>query len=252
MTPFAEPPATQYDLRFSLLGVPVRIHPFFWLVGLLLGLRGDLTHVKIEELLIWIAVLFVSILVHEFGHAAAVIFYRDRPWIILYGFGGLCCHHPSRHDPWRQIVISFAGPAAGFLLLGFVLSAIRAAEHQVGTVQLGLVPYPVFEPFESANLNFLIVQLIWINFFWGLINLLPIYPLDGGQIAREAFLLSDAGRGVERSLWLSVIAAAGVAVFGVVVLNEIFIALFFGYLAYNSWTILQRYRGFGGGFGGGF
>ena len=60
-----EPPRTPYDLNFSLLGIPVRIHPFFWLAGLLLGPRQG----GPPAILLWIAAVFLAILVHELGHA---------------------------------------------------------------------------------------------------------------------------------------------------------------------------------------
>ena len=63
---FAEPPPSQGDLRFRFFGFPARIHPFFWLVTVLLGARGDVSAV---DLLVWVVVVFVSILVHELGHA---------------------------------------------------------------------------------------------------------------------------------------------------------------------------------------
>ena len=51
--------------------------------------------------------------------------------------------------------------------------------------------------------------MLYVNIFWGLVNLLPVYPLDGGQIARELLELASPADGVRQSLWLSVIAAVG-------------------------------------------
>ena len=61
---FQPPPPTRYDLRFSIVGIPVSVHPLFWLITLLLAASGDLLLIPI-----WIFVVFVSILVHELGHA---------------------------------------------------------------------------------------------------------------------------------------------------------------------------------------
>jgi stage IV sporulation protein FB len=62
-----EPPPTQADLHFRLFGIPVRVHPFFWVATLFLGMAGKTADPV--NTLIWVAVVFVSILVHEFGHA---------------------------------------------------------------------------------------------------------------------------------------------------------------------------------------
>ena len=61
---FQSPPPTRYDLRFSIAGIPVSVHPVFWLIALLFGSSGDPLLIPI-----WILVVFVSILVHELGHA---------------------------------------------------------------------------------------------------------------------------------------------------------------------------------------
>ena len=58
---------TPYDLRFSLLGIPVRIHPLFWAVTAVLGFR--MNERNLPMVVVWVACVFVSILVHEYGHA---------------------------------------------------------------------------------------------------------------------------------------------------------------------------------------
>ena len=80
-----EPPESQYDLHFSLLGIPVRVHPYFWLVSVLMGWnQGDA-----KLALLWVAAVFVSILVHEMGHALVIRYYGWSPRVTLYSFGGL-------------------------------------------------------------------------------------------------------------------------------------------------------------------
>jgi membrane-associated protease RseP (regulator of RpoE activity) len=81
-----------------------------------------------------------------------------------------------------------------------------------------------------------------VNIIWGLINLLPIYPLDGGQIARELFTLGNPRKGIIQSLQLSTGAAALVAVYALSQ-REIFLCIMFGILAYGSYQTLGRYRG---------
>jgi Zn-dependent protease len=242
-----DPPPSQGDLHFSIFGIPVRVHPFFWLVALLMGLHGE---PKPLEILIWVAVVFVSILVHELGHALAALAHGFKPWITLYGMGGLASYRPTRHDPRTQILISFAGPAAGFFLIAVVLSLVHAIGHPVYFARaVGFPVWIFFDEFDNDNLNLLLKDLIFINVFWGLVNLLPVYPLDGGQISRELFIQSNPHDGARQSLWLSVFTAAGLAIFGLVKLDSIFMALLFGYLAYSSYAMLQHFSG-RGGFGG--
>jgi hypothetical protein len=96
---------------------------------------------------------------------------------------------------------------------------------------------------------FVIEGLLYVNIFWGLVNLLPVYPLDGGQICQQ-LLLVNGSRDAMLPLKISMITAGGVAIYALTKLDSGYIALFFGYLAYSSYATMQAYQG-RGGFGGG-
>ncbi len=238
-----EPQRTQGDLNFSLFGIPVRVHPFFWLVALLLGMSSP----DVRHLLSWVAALFVCILFHELGHATAMLAYGFRPWITLYGMGGLTSydqaqqHRTKGSGPLPQVLISAAGPAAGFLLAAVIVAGIILTGYRVGFELGGQLGVRILMGLVGSELltNFLF-QMLFINIIWGLVNLLPIYPLDGGRISREVFLLLNPHDGIRQSLILSIIAAVGIALLAVTV-RELFIVLLFGYLAYSSFAMLQMY-----------
>jgi stage IV sporulation protein FB len=260
-----EPPPTHGDLHFRIFGIPVRVHPFFWVVTLLLGLGGG-EEADPKTVLIWVAVVFVSILVHELGHAFTQRYYRGRPWITLYSFGGLASCDDCDRSPRSQIIISFAGPVAGFLLAGIVFAAVAFGGHRIGfTILRGkdfdplmhtlMEMYDInriflqpltffgvyFEPFHSELLNHTIAALLQVNILWGILNLLPIYPLDGGRVARELFTLRDPRYGITQSLQLS--AGVAVLVAAYALLNQrLFTAVMFGMFAYGNFQTLQAYR----------
>jgi Zn-dependent protease len=73
-----------------------------------------------------------------------------------------------------------------------------------------------------------------------LINLAPVYPLDGGSVTRNVLLQADPLDGVRKSLWISVIAGAAIALAGLVFFRSIFMALLFGLLAFQSYQSLQH------------
>ena len=104
-------------LRFSLFGVPVAIHWMFWVVTLILGLGGNrgATPLDFQRLLICVAVVLVSILVHEFGHAFAFRKFGGRPSVLLHSLGGLASSH-GHFTRKQHVIISAAGPAAGLAL----------------------------------------------------------------------------------------------------------------------------------------
>jgi stage IV sporulation protein FB len=252
-----EPPPTQGDLHFRVFGFPVRVHPFFWVIALLLMLGGG--PIDPLEALVWVAVVFVSVLVHELGHAFMQRRYGGHPWITLYGMGGLTSCNDYDRRPSSEIAVSLAGPMAGFVLAAVVMLIIRAVGHHAGVAVLpqradllalfeaGNIPVamplltPYFERFASLPMNYLVADLLWVNVLWGMVNLLPIYPLDGGQVARELLMFGNARRGIIMSLWLSVVAAGCMAAWGLSQ-QSYFIALLFGYLAYTNYQTIRAYE----------
>ncbi|MCE5266582.1 MAG: site-2 protease family protein [Planctomycetaceae bacterium] len=238
-----EPAPSQADLNFVLFGIPVRVHPYFWLVTLFLGYRlGDAISV-----LIWVAVVFVSVLVHEVGHALAMERYGFRPWIVLYGLGGLTCRdqrygfHSSRYESSGEILISLAGPAVGFGLAALLVLILMATGHRhaLDFVRLwGLMPTVTL---DNLRLQQVCNAFFYVSILWGLVNLLPVYPLDGGQVAREILLALNPRGGIRQSLWLSFFVAAGMAIYGITQWRSAYAAIFFGYLAYSSYQTLQIY-----------
>ena len=251
-----EPRPTPYDLHFDLFGIPVRVNPLFFLLPLFFTIAaGD-----IVITLIFAVIFFVSILIHELGHALAFGYYGMPSRIVLYMMGGLATPNTS---PWQvgsksnisagqQIMISAAGPFAGFLLAAIIALIAIAMGGEVQFGLFGIIPL-VFADLSSTSVSdnlyliLLIQYAIWINFYLNLINLLPVFPLDGGQIARQIFVINDPWHGVRNSLILSLVI--GGAVGGYMLFNgEFFIGFMFAMFAYNSWLSLQQYGN--GGFGG--
>jgi len=249
---FQPPPETRYDLRFTLVGIPVRVHPLFWVMTLLFGASsGDLLH-----LLIWVAAVFVSILVHELGHALAMRRFGLLSRVVLHLSGGLTIPESvSWGNTWanvslqsnQQILVSLAGPGAGFLLAALVMIGVVAAGGSIiNTALFGVIPFPTALVPRGGNVaNLIVTTLLWVNIFWGLINLVPVFPLDGGNIARQLLVKADPGDGVRKSLWISVIAGAVVAIAGLLLFGSIYMALLFGFLAFQSYQSLQGRTGIG-------
>jgi Zn-dependent protease len=186
-------------LRFSLFGFPVRIHVSFLLIAVLIGFSGP--EPNLERALVWLAVVLVSVLVHELGHAFAARSVGAEPTIDLYALGGLTAFAPPRPlGRWQAVGISIAGPFAGFLLGALVLSVASAfgVQHPSPFVGVGA---PLGDVVVGAS--------IWVNLYWGAVNLLPILPLDGGNVVRS--LLPGDGDTRER-------VAAGVSLAASVVL----------------------------------
>lgn len=244
---FQVPPPTRFDLNFSIAGIRVRVHPLFWVIAILLGSSST----NLFNILMWMFVVFVSILVHELGHAFAFRRFGQDSYIILHFAGGLTVPESSpfadsyynqvRLTPNQNIFISLAGPFAGFLLVPImVLLGMALGGKPTLNLLFGFIPIPfVIMPYNMGLLNTLFYAFVIINVFWGIVNLLPIFPLDGGNVARYTLIQTDPIDGLRKSLWLSVIVGALIAILGFVFLKSIYMAFLFGFLAFQSYQMLQ-------------
>jgi stage IV sporulation protein FB len=263
----AEPPRTPWDLDFSVLGFPVRIHPFFWLVGFLLGFSGGRD--AGIQLLLWFIAFFVSILIHELGHALMIRRFGRSAYIVLYAMGGLAIEgrpkdfgfgspwsfdsytdfQPRQRSPQEQILISAAGPGIQFVLLGVIIAAIYLTGGNVRPAFFGQLPYLIphlaGELGKNLNVLHLVALFLQINLYWPIINLLPVLPLDGGQIALQVLMQHDPWGGTQRALWLSVIAGGAMAVFALFIMQQVFTAMLFASLAASCYMTLQQMGGGG-------
>lgn len=207
-------------LSFRLFGFPVRVQWIFWVLCLILGMNYLQSGGPegIISALIVAAIVFGSILWHELGHAWA----RKKsgaPYseITLHGFGGLCSG-PGSFTRGQSIFIAAAGPAASLLLGGLTI---------------------LLSPFLVSNANeylkVFLFWMLWVNIGWAILNLLPIFPLDGGQI----FAGLAGPQNIKIVLWVGLILAAVLAVASFAVAKQLFMAILFGLLAYGNWQRLQ-------------
>jgi stage IV sporulation protein FB len=212
------PEPTAYDLRFRLLDVPVRVHPAFWLsTAFLAGQDADL-----REVLIWIGCVFASILVHEYGHALVSRVFRCSPSIVLYMMGGLCYSEDHRQTPWQRLAVLFGGPGAGLLLFALIWGGHQA----LGSPRLTPLGHDIF------------VRMVYINLYWSLINLLPIWPLDGGQIAGVLLAMFNRHRGMHWTHVVSLVTAGVLAIWSFQQ-QDMFRGIFFALFGVINFQVLQ-------------
>jgi Zn-dependent protease len=164
MTPTA--PAGGRGLRLSVLGFPVRIDLSFVLVMAFLGYGSGTTFGRI---VLWVVIGAVAVLAHELGHALVARTTGADPTIELHGFGGVTRFAPpAPMSRLRSLAVTLAGPAVGVV---------------VGVVLLLALPRDTFVPGSTGE--YVRDVAIFVNLGWGVLNLLPILPLDGGQALAE-------------------------------------------------------------------
>jgi Zn-dependent protease len=260
-------PPTRFDLNFRIGDIPVRVHPFFWLSTVVLGWNspGD-GRDKLIHLLIWVALVFISILIHELGHILMGRWFGNRGHIVLAGFCGLAVGSADLPRRGQRIAVSLAGPGAGFVFAALVAGISWLKYPDVTLFLLGGL-FGIRPALEAGIavppelLLFTIGDLLWINVFWGLVNLLPIWPLDGGQVCREICAHYRRRDGMRLGLYISLGTALGLGGMALIEFfrkqplrpffsfgDSLFPTLFFALLAIGNWQLLQVVNRFGPNF----
>jgi Zn-dependent protease len=156
--------------HFTIAGIPIRIEWSFWLIAVFLGYGARTGWLLVA----WVGIVLVSILVHELGHAVALRIYHQRPRVVLHAFGGLTYGSAAYRSRTQSIVVSAAGPLTALLLLGLPAYAYFQT-------------FDVFDQFFDHDKYVIVQDIAWVNIAWSIVNLLPILPLDGGNIAAALF-----------------------------------------------------------------
>jgi len=202
---------------FRLFGFPVVVEPWFWLVALILGASGSPA-----TLPAWVTAVFVSVLAHELGHALLGRAYGLSPAIRLHGFGGVTLWRShARISPLRSVLLSLAGPLAGF--------AFGAAAYALDRIFY----------FEGPFLGALFAMLVYISIAWGIFNLLPVLPLDGGNVMRSAIHGWTGRRDDTLPLQISISVGIAAAV-GALYYGSTITAMLMGLMTYENYQALQR------------
>lgn len=171
-------------LSFRVGPVPVRVDLTFFVVIAFLGWAGSRSA---AEIVAWTAIGFVSVLLHELGHAVAMRAFDREPEILLYGMGGLTTG--GAVSAGRSVIVSLAGPFTG-IAVGLLVLGVAGVPHDLNTLSHAVV-------FDA----------LWINLGWAAFNLLPILPLDGGNVLTGVLNLLTGGRGRRPANVVSLVAA---------------------------------------------
>ena len=213
-------------LRFTLFRIPVAIHWWFFLLTALMG--GALRNQNANDwryTILFMAAAFVSILLHELGHAFAGLKQgAPHALITLHGMGGTAAFPGSSLDRKQRILMTAAGPAVNLLL---ALGASAALYYfRSNDIEL------------QRDLAYFLPITAIINTFWFVFNLCPILPLDGGQILRD--LLGPA-----RIKLCCIISFISLGVFGALLLymtRSVFNLIILVLLGQYTWQLYKQVK----------
>lgn len=168
-------------------GIDVNVHPTFGLVFVWVLIEWGLSkHGGLVPFLLgclFVVLIFLSVLVHEFGHCAMAGQFNNRVLdITLWPFGGVARIEQMPSEPKSEILISLAGPAMTLAIVVVLLPPILLVAVLGGAS--ALVPDAGF--FDRITPLDLLIYLAATNGFLLIFNLLPAFPMDGGRVLRAA------------------------------------------------------------------
>lgn len=171
----------RWSIRIArVAGIDVKIHLTFFLLLAWIGFayyqQGG-TPAAVEGL-IFILLLFLSVLLHEFGHAFAARRYGVlTPDITLLPIGGVARLSRMPDEPRQELVIAIAGPAVNVVIAAVLFVVLGQMTDLSEVMRL-----------DDPRVG-MVAKLLSANVILVLFNLIPAFPMDGGRILRAALAL---------------------------------------------------------------
>lgn len=210
-------------LEFTIFKIPVRVEPSFWIVIGLLGILSSQNNPS--EMLVnaglFVFVAFISILIHELGHALMIKKYGLPTEIVLASFGGYATHPAGILTRMQSFLVTLAGPllqgSIGFLV--FFLYTNNYIE----------VP--------NNKMSLMVIYFYVVSMFWAVFNCVPVLPLDGGRMLEAAL----GPRRIKLTLVISMVSAAGVGIYGLMN-GYVFVGIFMVMFGWQSYQAYERFK----------
>lgn len=202
--------------HFRIAGIPVRVEPVFFVISGLFGLRYAESGLSL--VFVWMGVTFVSILVHELGHALSLKAFGTPSAIVLHGFGGVTLSRRGL-DKARSVFVSVAGSLVALLVLWL------PARHLEGSAWYWD---------QAVWVRGAVTFTAFANLWWSVANLLPIRPLDGGNVVGELFGTPAARR--------ASVVVAGLGGLWAIRHDQTYAGFFAFFLAWSNFQEIQAER----------
>ncbi len=189
---------------------------------------------------------FFCLLLHEMAHALVGRYFGGgHPQVLLSGLGGECCNPEACMSRYQGMLMTVAGPAST-LLVGLIAIGIIyiAGGFDTGNTFARVLAYikgdvPYFSlSFIPVGIMGLLRSLIMISFWWTMLNLIPIYPLDGGQIMCGLMDVRQMGTAHAISIFSSVIFFLAFFILGWWLLSLFMLVLL--YINFKWWRLYSQ------------
>ena len=210
-------------VEFSIFGIRVRVEPFFWVFLALIGGGFQALASNSPEAYLGVALFvlagFVSILIHELGHALMIKKFGLPTEIVLTTFGGYASYPAGILTRRKSFVVTAAGPLLQLVCGGIVFVALISA------------------PPLGGKLHLFFHYFVVVSIFWAVLNCLPIYPMDGGQM-----LGAILGPRRAKALYMTGMTTAGIMGMIALAFGSILLMVFMGLFAFQNYQLYQQSR----------
>lgn len=198
-----------------------KLDPLFLVLAFGIGWLNSST---VQEIFLWAIVIFVSILVHELGHALTAISFGHTAEITFMPLGGLTSRTGPKLNAFKEFLIVLNGPLAGFAL--YFLCRILLQTNE-------------FTP--ASSIGYMLLIGTYINLVWTILNLFPVLPLDGGKLV---MIIMEKIFGVKGGRIAYAISFVTGALFALLffVMQQIFAGAIFSLLAFESYRAFAQGR----------
>ncbi len=159
----------------KIFGIPIKVHYTFLLLFVFIWYveSSILSPAAALQTVVFWALIFVCVLLHELGHSLVAKSYGlTVASIVLLPIGGVSQITEIPRDAVKEVGITIAGPIVNFLIAAILLLFGKLYDPSLQFSEITL---------QSGSL---IVNLFWANVMLGLFNIIPAYPMDGGRILR--------------------------------------------------------------------
>lgn len=214
-------------MTFSIFNIPVNITPGFWIF---LIYFTDFYREPTFESLIWGVILFVSLLIHELGHALTAVFFGAKSSITMKEFGGLASYTTWGITPKQNFWIILNGPLFQALLMAHCYFLLESGIFEA-------LPYSL----TLSYIHYFVYITLYLNTVWLLFNLIPVEPLDGGQLARYFLDWAFGSAGEKISVFIGTLAIVGFGSYYVIEEMYFFAGFLFFYGIMGYFPRVQSY-----------
>jgi len=210
-------------LNFNVFGIPVNIEMSFLIfLVLIFAFVGNLI-----SALVFGAIIFISLFLHELGHAIVLKHLNIPCSVHLIFMGGETRHLQGipMSRSW-EIILNGAGISANILLamVSFIF------------IMSNILP----------NFNFFFEALFQINLFLAILNVLPVLPMDGGKLLNNVlgYFLPEV-KSLKITLMITIVLSIVICLLSLQYTSFIFIPLIFGSFAFQAWQQLNYLKSAG-------